>query len=333
MKRFIITEEEKKHIMNLYGKQLNEETLGPEPIISYGESIEGGFLFAEGAPNSFNPNPTDNWLLKIGRRFQVLIPSAEPFGSSKIFNRKEFINKIKNNISPSTLTTLQNFYKNPNVKIPKNFISFKVGTSSTQSNSKVAEARLTFLKDIIRSTFQELNLLSDTINEIIMNMTHTTYTRSEIDRNFYDTSKMEPKFYERVCGFEIMPLATKGLGVDQTSTLTGGLSGAKKTLWTDFESIFSSPSNEFDILRYLKQAQTFSDLKDISIQLKNNMGVSLADFLNENLSIDSLNNAFKIIKNLAQISRVDSGKVQMVNGKIGINFEGVYSQFEKKYIS
>ena len=91
-----------------------------------------------------------------------------------------------------------------------------------------------------------------------MNMTHTTYTRSEIDRNFYDTSKMKPKFYERVCGFEIMPLATKGLGVDQTSTLTGGLSGAKKTLWTDFESIFSSPSNEFDILRYLKQAQTFS---------------------------------------------------------------------------
>ena len=72
--------------------------------------------------------------------------------------KSEIPKKIEENIDQSTLDTLQKFHNNPNVKIPKNFISFKVGTSSTQSNSKVAEARLTFLKDIIRSSFEKMNL-------------------------------------------------------------------------------------------------------------------------------------------------------------------------------
>ena len=137
MKRFIISEDEKKHILKLYKNHLTESTLGVEPLVNKNQSLKLKFYFNEGCPNYRCPNPIFYWF--VGNGIDLMSPVAKslPFNPQDIYKQLDYFLT-----STKTGKVLQQFYKNTKTPIPSNFIQIAMGTSSTPgANDQVAENR------------------------------------------------------------------------------------------------------------------------------------------------------------------------------------------------
>lgn len=299
MKKFVISEEEKKHIRGLYETQsktqIKEETLGLEPIVERNSPNKfiAKFYFNTGCPNYKCPNPQMMWMEKPsslifdGRKEQM------PFQRIFVQNLQKYFEYI--GLKPLLVSLNKH-----NIPLP-NFIDIKVATSHEPGNNqKVANQRIEYVRNLLITVFKDLNLYTDKIEDLLVNASKTNYQPTDTDCEVIDCKTEKGKPYERIAEVSIYPFRIKGLNSGQIGDVGGTLIDAS----SDVNSWFYDKVNEEGIIKALERLQTYSDLTDLEKFLQNARKGKLEDFLNDQLSNYPKNKikAVNIINQLAKKS-------------------------------
>lgn len=297
MKKFVISEEEKKHIRGLYETQsktqIKEETLGLEPIVERNSPNKfiAKFYFNTGCPNYKCPNPQMMWMEKPsslifdGRKEQM------PFQRIFVQNLQKYFEHI--GLKPLLVSLNKH-----NIPLP-NFIDIKVATSHEPGNNqKVANQRIEYVRNLLITVFKDLNLYTDKIEDLLVNASKTTYRPTGTDCEVIDckTEKGDPR--ERIAEVSIYPFRMKGIsGI-------GGVGGRLIDASSNVNTWFIDLVDEQGIIKALEQLQTYSDLTDLNKFLLNARKGTLETFLNDQLSDDPTEKmkASSIINKLAKTS-------------------------------
>ena len=302
MKKFVISEEEKKHIRGLYETQsktqIKEETLGLEPIVERDspKKFTVKFFFNTGCPNYSCPNPQIMWMGdQLGWHYDVFDGRKKQIRFQEIFVRK-----LKEYFKTIGLKSLLVSLNKHNIPLP-NFIDIKVATSHEPGNNqKVANQRIQYVQNLLITVFKELNLYTDKIEELLVNSSKTNYQPTDTDCEVIDCKTEKGKPYERIAEVSIYPFRIKGLNSGQIGDVGGTLIDAS----SDVNSWFYDKVNEEGIIKALERLQTYSDLTDLEKFLQNARKGKLEDFLNDQLSNYPKNKikAVNIINQLAKKS-------------------------------
>lgn len=247
---------------------LNE--VAEEPVLDKQTKIFGNFFFGEGKTKPMSFNGAQVTQADVDRLI------------------KEMAMFIKNT---GTLETLRKFgrteggYANNTQNIPK-FISLNIGTSHTgsgEANSNVAQGRFGFLSGMVMKAFDMLGVDSSIAKSVVITNSNTSYTPTNLDKNFFDPKKIKPDDIERWGHISITNLATMGNKTSGIQQIQRSLNSAS----SDINNIFVDGVNEEKVVFYIKRLQTFSDIQDLSNSI--NAGgkwSSLEDFLNDQLFDD-----------------------------------------------
>lgn len=297
MKKFVISEEEKKHIRGLYETQsktqIKEETLGLEPIVERDspKKFTAKFYFNTGCPNYSCPNPQMMWIEKPsslifdGRKEQM------PFQQIFVQNLKKYFEYIR-------LRPLLVSLNDKKIPLP-NFIDIKVATSSELGNNQqVGDKRIEYVRKLLITVFKDLNLYTDKIEDLLVNASKTTYRPTGTDCEVIDCKTEKGKPYERIAEVSIYPFRMKGIsGI-------GGVGGRLIDASSDVNTWFIDLVDEQGIIKALEQLQTYSDLTDLNKFLRDARKGTLESFLNDQLSDDPTEKmkASSIINKLAKTS-------------------------------
>lgn len=261
MKKIIkLTESELTALVKRVIKEVAEE-----PIMDHAEVIAGAVFFDEG---KIYPSYDSS-----GQRFD-----KEDYNNS-VNDLADFLSKDSN-----TLRTIEKFYNNPTMKLPK-FISVNVGTSHSgtgEKNAAVAQGRIDFLMGIVMKAFDKLGLDSSVAKSLIVTNTNAQYKPTKLNQ-IYDPKKVQVNKFDRFGFIAVTPLKTKGNTTAGIQQIQKGLNFAS----SDVNNIFVDGVNEEAVVQFIKRMGSFSDIEDLSKSI--NAGgkwVSLEDFLNDQLFDD-----------------------------------------------
>lgn len=289
MKKVIkLTESDLFKIIQQTKKTLSEVE-EPEPVqTDESDTCEASFLFGEGE-TSFN---------------------------TKISNEvKSFIRGC----IQSSIPTIQKFYKSGKFGLPP-VVTFYVGTSSTgnfNTNRNVAEKRMTYLTNLYLEVMKSFGIREDVAYQLLV-QSGKKYKPSNIDRDFYDPTKVEPKAAERVCSIVINPITTMGKSNDSIGRISGSLIDASSIINT----WIVDGVEEADIVKGVEKLETYSDIKDLNKAMINARMGNLQSFLSNQL-FDDPREKSKIVNHLNRIAK-RSGKgtiATIVGGNLSIILE------------
>lgn len=285
-------------------KKVISETVGKEPVLDNQTKIFGTFLFGEGKtkPSSFNNRPvTQSDVDSLIRQMAMFIKNS------------------------GTLDTLQNFSRSKvgapkNSQIPK-FISLNIGTSHTgsgETNSNVAQGRYSFLSGMVMKAFDLLGVDSSIAKSVVVTNSDSSYTPSNLDKNFFDPKKIKPEDSERWGHIRITSLATMGNTIDGIQDIQKSFNDASSIV----NNIFVDGVNEKKIVDHIQRLQTFSDIQDLSQSISaGGKWNSLEDFLNDQLFDDPAE--MRAISTHLQKCASNSGKqkdtIRLIKNAIGYN--------------
>ena len=218
----------------------------------------------------------------------------------------------------STLSTIEKFYDNPTMKLPK-FISLNIGTSHSgtgEKNADVAQGRLDFLMNIVMKAFDKLGLDSSVAKSLVITNTNAKYKPNKLNQ-IYDPKKVKVGPFDRFGFIAVTPLKTKGNTIDGIQNIQRNLNNASSAVNT----FFVDGVNETKVVFYIKRLGTFSDIEDLSksINAGGNWN-SLEDFLNDQLFDDpsEMREIAMHLQKLAIASQKQKDTVRLVGGKISI---------------
>ena len=261
MKKVIkLTESELTTLVKRVIKEVAEE-----PIMDRAEVIATAMFFDEGK--------TFPSYGEAGQKF-----TKELYAAS-VDVLAQFLSKDSN-----TLRTIEKFYNNPTMKLPK-FISVNVGTSHSgtgEKNAAVAQGRIDFLMGIVMKAFDKLGLDSSVAKSLIVTNTNAQYKPKKLNQ-IYDPKKVKPNSFDRFGFIAVTPLNTKGNTTAGIQQIQKGLNFAS----SDVNNIFVDGVNEVAVVQFIKRMGSFSDIEDLSKSI--NAGgkwISLEDFLNDQLFDD-----------------------------------------------
>lgn len=286
MKKVIkLTESELTGLVKRILKEVAEE-----PILT-NRSIFGYFGFGEGKaiPNTLNGNP----LTKV--------------------NVDDMARQIADHMkSKGTFDTIKRFYNNSEYPLPK-FIKLCVGTSHTgsgEANAAVAEGRIKFLTGLVSRAMDKLGIDSQMIKRFIVTDTDAEYTPSKLDKNLMDPKKVAVNPAERYGWIEITAMEVRGLDTKGIQNVQRGLNQAS----SDINNIFIDGVDETEVVRYINNLRSFSDISDLSNAI-NAAGKfnGLEDFLNDQLFDDpvEMRSVYNKLKNLASEKGLQSDTVRL----------------------
>ena len=225
------------------------------------------------------------------------------------------ITDVSNWLRPS-LSTIQKFQNSTEFPLPK-FVKIYVRTSSTGTpdvNSRVAQDRMDFLKKICLSAFEKLGVRADVAFKL-MTQSYESYTPSQIDSEFYDTTKVKPKASERLCFIVVEPITMAGKTNSEIGKIEGQLIDASSII----NSWLVDNVDESEIVSGINKLKTYSDITDLNDAMINARMGTLESFLNDQL-FDDLNAKYEIVSHLNGCAR-RSGKsdvAKLVNNFISI---------------
>lgn len=288
MKQFIISEQEKRKILDMHRSAtkrnyLFEDTKAPEPLLTFKSAT---FL----------------QYLKIG--------SSGPLDETK---KQNFLN-ASSTILKNSDATIRKFYNNTEYKIPK-FIKIIVGTDATGSekdNTTVAQKRLAAAKKLVKEAFTNAGLgYNDTKIESWITSSQN-YNPSSLDKNLYDPNKKGDRPGERYIKIIITQLTTEGLTTDQITDVEH----ASENAYSDF---FNINIDEPEIATQMCKLKTFSDITDL------NGRFNLQSFLNSKLydsfpyTYEKERNKIKACLNKASQASGKGDVAQLVGDKFTID--------------
>ena len=264
MKKFIITESERNNILQMYKSSnikeyIREDVSAPEPILK--ASTENSAIFLQ---------------------------TNLPVGSSKITDqtkKEEFLNKAAKVIKDSK-ATIAKFYNDKTFKLPQ-FIKIRVGTDalgSEAANTTVARDRINAARQLVFDAFTRSGLgYGDTEIEKWITTSYN-YTPSQLDQNLYDKNKVGDRPNERFIRVSISPVITKGLSVQQITSIEKNADDA----YVDFTRL---NIDEDEIANQICKLQTFSDITDLDARFQEDIDYgSLEGFLNSKMYDNILSN-------------------------------------------
>jgi hypothetical protein len=309
-----LTEQEKNAIRSQYTGSLNVVTENFKKLIN---SKLGDVKTILSEKTDIEPVFTDN--PDDAKKGSVIFDENQTtFKDPKMFDKA--VDTVASWIKPN-LTTIKAFHKsnNPQIQLPK-FIKLYVGTSSTgspDSNSMVAQGRMATLNRICLKAFEKLGIRADVAYKLIV-QSYDEYTPSQVDGEFYDTTKVKPNKYERMCTIVVEPIVEKGRNNNQIGDITGDLIDASSIVNT----WIVDGVNEKGIVDGIKKLQTYSDIKDLDRALYNARMGTLEYFLNKQL-FDDPNEREEVINHLNKCSQRSKQKniaSDAQNGGISIIF-------------
>jgi hypothetical protein len=212
------------------------------------------------------------------------------------------------------------------------FVRIVAGTShsgSYETNARVGEQRLNFLKGLLKQALDQLGLNAVQMARIATTNTTDDYRPSRLDVKFFDPKKLPLKDRERFGLLSINGLMIQGLTPGQMIGTSGGLQKAKgnynNIMWdtvdedkiveilTGFD-VDGNKSYEFNGL------STLSDIKELNAYLKSAGEGDLQTFLNDQL-FDDYNRKTKIYTRLKNKPGL-RGRIAMSNdGDITISLD------------
>ena len=270
-------------------KRTLSEVEEPEPVIDRRSgTCDAQFLFGEGE-TKFGP--------KISNEIKTFIKDC-----------------IK-----SSIPTIQKFHNSGKFNLPP-VVTFYVGTSSTGTfsvNKKVAENRMSYLTDLYLEVMGSFGIREDVAYKLLV-QSKKSYKPSNIDRDFYDPAKVDPKASERICSIVITPITTMGKSNDDIGNISGKLIDASSIINT----YLVDNVDEEDILKAIESLETYSDIKDLNKTMINARMGSLQDFLNDQLFDDpTVKN--EIVTHLNKIAKRSSKNTiaTIVSGNVSIILE------------
>jgi hypothetical protein len=277
------------------------ETVGEEPILDKSEHDSAILWFEEGKT----------------------FPSYDNEGNKltkQDFN--EYVNDLAEGLSKNTETiqTLQKFYNNPKVKIPK-FIYIQVGTSHTgtgETNAAVAQGRIDFFTNLIMKAFVKIGLDSAMAKRFIVSNTNAKYKPSTLDKNFYNPKNIPADKMQRFGYIGITPLVTRGLNTSGIQDVQKGLNKASSSFFNNF--LFDGVE-ETVLVRNIKKLETYSDIQDLNNAI--NAGGkwdSLEEFLNDQLFDDptDMKQVANHLKKVCVASQKQPDTVRLISASGGI---------------
>jgi hypothetical protein len=212
------------------------------------------------------------------------------------------------------------------------FVRIVAGTShsgSYETNARVGEQRLNFLKGLLKQALDQLGLNAIQMARIATTNTTDDYRPSRLDVKFFDPKKLPVKDRERFGLLSINGLMIQGLTPGEMIGTSGGLQKAKGNyntlvldtvdedkiveILTGFD-VDGNKSYEFDGL------STLSDIKELNAYLKSAGEGDLQTFINDQL-FDDFNRKTKIYTRLKEKPGL-RGRLAMSNdGDITINLQ------------
>ena len=244
------------------------------------------------------------------------------FGEGETKFGPKISNEIKTFIKDcikSSIPTIQKFHNSGKFNLPP-VVTFYVGTSSTGTfsvNKKVAENRMSYLTDLYLEVMGSFGIREDVAYKLLV-QSKKSYKPSNIDRDFYDPAKVDPKASERICSIVITPITTMGKSNDDIGNISGKLIDASSIINT----YLVDNVDEEDILKAIESLETYSDIKDLNKTMINARMGSLQDFLNDQLFDDpTVKN--EIVTHLNKIAKRSSKNTiaTIVSGNVSIILE------------
>lgn len=264
MKNFLITESEKKRILEMHinatrSQYIKEAVSAPEPILKASSETSAVFL-----------------------------QTNLPVGSSKITDQEkkdEFLSKAAQIIKDSKDTIAQ-FYNDKTYKLPQ-FIKIRVGTDalgSESANTTVARDRLDAARQLVYEAFRKSGLgYNDTEIEKWITTSYN-YTPSQLDQNLKDKNKVGNRPNERYIRVSISPVITKGLSTQEITSVEKNADDA----YVDFTRF---NIDEDEIANQICKLETFSDITDLDDRFQEDIDYgSLQGFLNKKMYDNILSN-------------------------------------------
>lgn len=277
--------------------EMNEAA--PEPIVT-GEPIS---IFVFGFPEGkAAPNMANGALGTYSNKSSI----------------SSYVRDMASQISESGIVPVLEKYMDSG-KLPK-FIHIHVGTSHTgsgEANASVAEARFQYLENVVANAMKILGIDASVVKTMITRDSDTIYTRSKLNKNFYDPKLKQPKAYERFGEIVIFDLQERGLDTKGIQNVQRGLNRGSSVVNTWVADNVS----EDVIVNNIQKLQSFSDIIDLSNSI--NAGgnwMSLEDFLNDQLFDDAkeMTTVASHLKKLAVRSNKQSDTIRLYRGGNGL---------------
>jgi hypothetical protein len=281
MNKFIISESEKKRILNMHKSSssrhyLSESTMAPEPVITNSMTVQ--VFFAK--DGDYNLDETD-------------------------------VTTIENWLRPlviKSLPTIQKFYNDNSHPLPK-FITIGAGTTSKGSysaNQRVAVKRINEVTGIVTDLLEEMGINDEIIQKIITTNSDYTYKPTSVDSNLFDRNKLKSKDKERFAYITVKQMATKGLS---TSSITD--------VEHDIEDARGSNFNpdETEIVRQICRLETYSDITDLNDRVRGGLQNFINNSITDEIHHNDTKERYKIMACLNTASNnSDEGDIAAIAG-------------------
>jgi hypothetical protein len=211
----------------------------------------------------------------VGKSMTVKIYFTKEGGSVLANNTKT---QIKNWLRPyikMSMPTIKQFYRGSEFKLPK-FITVGASTTSGgdyEANSKVAQARLYAVVNVVRELFEEMGINKEMIQKFVTTNSNYTYQPTSVDANLFDRKSVKPMDKERFAYITVNELKTVGLGKTQIGDLEDALRIARG---------YNIDPDETGIALAICNLDTYSDIKDLNYELRDFGG--LQGFINQTIT-------------------------------------------------
>jgi hypothetical protein len=211
----------------------------------------------------------------VGKSMTVKIYFTKEGGSVLADNTKT---QIKNWLRPyikMSMPTIKQFYRGSEFKLPK-FITVGASTTSGgdyEANSKVAQARLYAVVNVVRELFEEMGINKEMIQKFVTTNSNYTYQPTSVDANLFDRKSVKPMDKERFAYITVNELKTVGLGKTQIGDLEDALRIARG---------YNVDPDETGIALAICNLDTYSDIKDLNYELRDFGG--LQGFINQTIT-------------------------------------------------
>jgi|688.fasta_scaffold24923_3 hypothetical protein len=211
----------------------------------------------------------------VGKSMTVKIYFTKEGGSVLANNTKT---QIKNWLRPyikMSMPTIKQFYRGSEFKLPK-FITVGASTTSGgdyEANSKVAQARLYAVVNVVRELFEEMGINKEMIQKFVTTNSNYTYQPTSVDANLFDRKSVKPMDKERFAYITVNELKTVGLGKTQIGDLEDALRIARG---------YNVDPDETGIALAICNLDTYSDIKDLNYELRDFGG--LQGFINQTIT-------------------------------------------------
>jgi len=211
----------------------------------------------------------------VGKSMTVKIYFTKEGGSVLADNTKT---QIKNWLRPyikMSMPTIKQFYRGSEFKLPK-FITVGASTTSGgdyEANSKVAQARLYAVVNVVRELFEEMGINKEMIQKFVTTNSNYTYQPTSVDANLFDRKSVKPMDKERFAYITVNELKTVGLGKTQIGDLEDRMLIARG---------YNINPDEEGIARSICKLETYSDITDLNYELRSSGG--LQGFINQTIT-------------------------------------------------